>query len=174
MIDLLYGRRSVYEVLWAGRRHVYKLTLANNVREGGGIVGQIVSLARDADVPLMRSSRGELDRVTPNHQGIIVEASPYPYVELDDILSVVADQNVRPLLLLLDLLQDPQNLGSLLRTAEAVGVHGVVIPQRRAVGVTPAVVSASAGAVEHLQVARVANLARTLDELKRRGFWVTG
>jgi 23S rRNA (guanosine2251-2'-O)-methyltransferase len=115
-----------------------------------------------------------LDRIVPNHQGVTVEASPYTYAELDDILSDVADQLVPPLLLLLDLLQDPQNLGSLLRTAEAVGVHGVVIPQRRAVGVTPAVVSASAGAVEHLQVARVANLARTLDELKRRDFWVTG
>ena len=173
MIDLLYGRRPVYEVLRAGRRRVYQLTLADGVREQGGIIGQIVSLARAADVPLTRSSRGELDRVTPNHQGVTVEASPYPYVELD-ILSVVADQNVHPLLLLLELLQDPQNLGSLLRTAEAVGVHGVVIPQRRAVGVTPAVVSASAGAVEHLQVARVANLARTLDELKRRDFWITG
>jgi 23S rRNA (guanosine2251-2'-O)-methyltransferase len=159
--------------LRAGRRRVYKLTLADGVRERDGIIGQIVSLAQAADVPLTRSSRRELDRVIPNHQGVIVEATPYPYVELA-IFSVVADPNVHPLLLLLDLLQDPQNLGSLLRTAEAVGVHGVVIPQRRAVGVTPAVVSASAGAVEHLQVARVANLARTLDELKRRGFWITG
>lgn len=173
MIDLLYGRRPVYEVLRAGRRRVYKLTLVDSVRERGGIVGQIVSLARAADVPLARSSRGELDRITPNHQGVTVEASSYPYVDLD-ILPAVADENAHPLFLLLDLLQDPQNLGSLLRTAEAVGVHSVVIPQRRAVGVTPAVVSASAGAVEHLRVARVANLARTLDELKRRDFWVAG
>ena len=174
MVDLLYGRRPVYEVLRAGRRHVYKLTLADGVKERGGIVGQIVALARAAGVPLTRSSRAELNRAVSNHQGVIVEASPYSYAELDDILSIVADQNVRPLLLLLDLLQDPQNLGSLLRTAEAVGVHGVVIPQRRAVGVTPAVVSASAGAVEHLQVARVANLARTLEELKYRDFWIAG
>jgi 23S rRNA (guanosine2251-2'-O)-methyltransferase len=85
-----------------------------------------------------------------------------------------SDQSSPALFLLLDLLQDPQNVGSLLRTAEAVGVHGVVIPRRRAVGVTPAVVSASAGAVEHLRVAQVTNLARTIDELKRRDIWVAG
>jgi 23S rRNA (guanosine2251-2'-O)-methyltransferase len=171
MIDLLYGRRPVYEALRAGRRRIYKLMLAEGVRErgkGAGSIGQIVSMARSAGATLSRSPRHELDRLTSRHQGVVAETSPYPYAGLDDILSSAADQQVPPLFLLLDLLQDPQNVGSLLRTAEAVGVHGVVIPRRRAVGVTPAVVSASAGAVEHLLVAQVTNLARTIDELKRR------
>jgi len=174
MVDVLYGRRPVYEALRAGRRRIYKLMLAKGVQEKGGVVGQIVSMARTAAVPLLTVTRQELDRAVSNHQGIVAEASPYPYADLGDILSLAADQSDPPLLLLLDLLQDPQNFGSLLRTAEAVGVHGVVIPQRRAVGVTPAVVSASAGAVEHLRVAHVTNLARTLDELKRQGLWVAG
>ncbi len=174
MVDLLYGRRPVYEALRAGRRRVFKLILAEGLQTQGGIVGQIASLARNSGVPLIHSHRRELNRVAPNHQGVVAEAGPYPYVDLEDILTFVARSNTTPLLLLLDLLQDPQNLGSLLRTAEAVGVHGVVIPQRRAVGVTPAVVSASAGAVEHLRVAQVTNLARTIDELKRRDFWVVG
>jgi len=174
MVDLLYGRRPVYEALRAGRRRIYKLMLARGVQEKGGVVGQIVSMARTAAVPLAIVPRQELDRVVSNHQGIVAEASSYPYADLDDLLSFAADRSDPPLFLLLDLLQDPQNFGSLLRTAEAVGVHGVVIPQRRAVGVTSAVVSASAGAVEHLRVARVINLARTLDELKRQDLWVAG
>jgi 23S rRNA (guanosine2251-2'-O)-methyltransferase len=174
MIDLLYGRRPVYEALRAARRRIYGLALAEGIQETGGVVGQIVSLAQSAGVPLTRSSRQELDRVAPAHQGVVVEAGPYPYADLEDILAFAADRSEPPLLLLLDLLQDPQNFGSLLRTAEAVGVHGVVIQHRRAVGVTPAVVSASAGAVEHLRVAQVTNLARTIDELKRHDVWVAG
>jgi 23S rRNA (guanosine2251-2'-O)-methyltransferase len=174
MIDLLYGRRPVYEALRAARRRIYGMALAEGVQETGGVVGQIVSLARAAGVPLTRSSRQELDRVAPAHQGVVVETGPYPYADLDDILAFAAGRGEPPLLLLLDLLQDPQNFGSLLRTAEAVGVHGVIIPHRRAVGVTPAVVSASAGAVEHLRVAQVTNLARTIDELKRHDVWVAG
>jgi 23S rRNA (guanosine2251-2'-O)-methyltransferase len=174
MIDLLYGRRPVYEVLRAGRRRVYGLTLAEGVQEREDIVDQIVSLARANGVPLARTPRREMDRIVSNHQGVVAEASPYPYVDLDVMLIHSADRNSPALFLLLDLLQDPQNVGSLLRTAEAVGVHGVVIPRRRAVGITPAVVSASAGAVEHLWVAQVTNLARTIDQLKSHGIWVAG
>lgn len=174
MIDLLYGRRPVYETLRAGRRRIYKLMLAKGVQEKAGIVGQIVSMAVDTGVALTYAPRQELDRVISNHQGVVAEAAPYPYIDLDDILSFSAAQERAPLLLLLDLLQDPQNVGSLLRTAEAVGVHGVIIPRRRAVGITPVAVSASAGAVEHLRVAQVTNLARTIDELKRHDLWVAG
>jgi 23S rRNA (guanosine2251-2'-O)-methyltransferase len=174
MVELLFGRRPVYEVLRAGRRRSYKLILADGLRDHGGVVDQIVSLARAAGVPYARSSRRELDQLVSNHQGVVVEAAPYPYVDLNEIISFSADQNTPSLFLLLDLLQDPQNVGSLLRTAEAIGVHGVVMPRRRAVGVTPAVVSASAGAVEHLRVAQVTNLARTIDELKHYDVWVAG
>jgi 23S rRNA (guanosine2251-2'-O)-methyltransferase len=174
-LELLYGRRPVYEALRAGRRRFYKLTLAEGVRsQETSTVGQILSMARSAGASVTRSPRRELDRVTTHHQGLVVEASPYPYANLDDIFALAARRQAPPLLLLLDLLQDPQNVGGLLRTAEAVGVQGVLIPRRRQVGVTPAVVSASAGAVEHLLVAQATNLARTIDDLKRRELWVAG
>lgn len=175
MTDLLYGRRPVYEVLRAGRRRIYKLMLAEGIRKGGAdTVGQIVSMAKAAGVQILDTRRRELDRITSHHQGIIAEASSYPYAVLKDMFALAECQNKPPLILLLDLLQDPQNVGSLLRTAEAVGVHGVVIQRRRAVDITPAVVSASAGAVEHLVVAQLTNLARTIDELKERDVWVAG
>jgi len=174
MVESIYGRRPVFEVLRAGRRRVYRLTLAEGVQDQQESISQIIALARTAGVPVSHSSRRDMDQVTPSHQGIIAGVSPYPYVDLADVLSFASAQDAQPLFLLLDLLQDPQNVGSLLRTAEAVGVHGVIIPERRAVGVTPAVVSASAGAVEHLRVARVTNLSRTMDELKRRGVWIAG
>lgn len=174
MVESIYGRRPVFEVFRAGRRRVYRLTLAEGVQEQQGIVSQIIASARTADVPVTRSSRQDMDKVAPAHQGIIAGVTPYPYVDLADAFSFASAQDAPSLFLLLDLLQDPQNVGSLLRTAEAVGVHGVFIPERRAVGVTPAVVSASAGAVEHLRVARVTNLARTIDELKRREVWIAG
>ncbi len=173
MIDLLYGRRPVYEALRAGRRRIYSLVLAEGIKESE-VVGQIVSLARSNQAPVNHSSRRELDKVSPHHQGVVAETDPYPYVDLDDILAFAAERQESPLLLLLDLLQDPQNVGSLLRTAEAVGVHGVILQRRRAVEITPAVVSASAGAVEHLRVAQVTNLARAIDELKKHDVWVAG
>lgn len=174
MVEPIYGRRPVYEVLRAGRRRVYRLALAENIQEQQEIIRQIMTLARSAGIPVTRTSRRELDQVASNHQGIIAETPPYPYVDLHDAFSFASAQDAAPLFLLLDLLQDPQNVGSLFRTAEAVGVHAVIIPERRAVGVTPAVVSASAGAVEHLRVARVTNLARTMEELKRQDVWIAG
>ncbi len=174
MVDLLYGRRPVYEALRARRRRIYRLVLAEGVRDETGVVGQITRMARNMGAPVTRSPRRELDQLIPHHQGIIAEASPYPYSDLETVISFSAAQDTPSLFLILDLLQDPQNVGSLLRTAEAVGVHGVVIPRRRAVGVTPAVVSASAGAVEHLRVVQVTNLARTIDELKQHDVWVIG
>ncbi len=173
MIEMLYGRRPVHEVLRAGRRRIYQITLAAGLKTGG-IVGQIVALAQAAGLPVRQVPRSQLDRVAPHHQGVIAEVSPYPYAGFREILARAAGRPTPPLLLLLDLLQDPQNVGSLLRTAEAVGVHGVVLPKRRAVGVTPAVVSASAGAVEHLQVARVTNLARAIETLQDHDIWVAG
>lgn len=178
MRELLYGRHPVWEALQAGRRRIYKLTLAQGAQIDRGVLGQIVAAAREVGAALLQAQRHELTRAcaSPNHQGVVAEFSPYPYVDLSTILNRAIGEMAAtpPLLLLLDLLQDPQNVGSLLRTAEAVGVHGVVLPKRRAVGVTPAVVSASAGAVEWLQVAQVTNLNRAIDELKERGLWIVG
>lgn len=174
MREILYGRHAVYESLRAGRRKPYKLTLAEGVRQTD-VVGQIVFLAEQAGVTVSRTERRYLDHLGHvHHQGVTLETSEYPYSSLDEILAVAQSRPEAPLLLLLDLLQDPQNAGSLLRTAEAVGVHGVVIQRRRAVGITPAVVHASAGAVEHMLVAQVTNLAETIGLLKARDVWVAG
>ena len=174
MRETLYGRNAVCESLRAGRRKAYKLILAEGVRQTD-IVGQIVSLARRAGVVVQRTERRNLDRLgNINHQGVALETSEYPYSSLDDILALARSRGEPPLLLLLDLLKDPQNVGSLSRTAEAAGVHGVVIQRRRAVGVTPAVVRASAGAVEHLLVAQVTNLVDAIGRLKADDVWVAG
>ena len=172
--ETIYGRNSVCECLRAERRRVYKLFLAQGVKERG-LVAEIVALAQKAKVAIERTERATLDRIgAVNHQGVAAEVSAYPYTNLGEILTQAERRNEPPFLLLLDCLEDPQNLGTLLRTAEVVGVHGVVIPKRRAVGVTPAVANASAGATEHLQVTRVTNLARAIGELKERGVWVVG
>ena len=174
MNEVLYGRNAVREALRARRRKLYKLILAQGTKETG-IVADIVALTNKSGVPIQRVERRQLDRIGHvNHQGVAAEASPYPYVELERILAKADQSQEMPLLLALDCLQDPQNFGALLRTAEIVGVHGVVIPKRRAVGVTPAVVNASAGAAEHLLVAQVTNLVRTMEELKSKGLWVVG
>lgn len=174
MRETLYGRNAVCESLRAGRRKPYKLILAEGVRQTG-IVGQIVSLAERAGVAVQRTERRNLDQLgNINHQSVVLETSEYPYSSLDNILALARSRGEPPLLLLLDLLKDPQNLGSLARTAEAAGVHGVVIQRRRAVGVTPAVVHASAGAVEHLLVAQVTNLVDAIGRLKANDVWVAG
>ncbi len=174
MREILYGRNVVYESLRAGRREFYKLVLAEGVRQTDA-VGQIVFLAKQTGVPVDRTERRNLDRLgNVHHQGVVLETSEYPYSSLDDILAAAKARGEAVFLLLLDLLQDPQNVGSLLRTAEAVGVHGVVIQRRRAVGITPAVVHTSVGAVEHLLVAQVTNLVDAIGMLKAHDVWVAG
>lgn len=170
--EILYGRNAVLESLRAGRRSFEEILLA----EGQGSdsrLEEIASTARRAGVNLRRVSRGELDRLAEHHQGVAVRASQYPYSSFGEIVHAAAHSDQSPLLLILDSLQDPQNLGSLLRTAEAVGVDGVLLPRRRAAGVTPAVVSASSGACEHLPIARE-NLAASITLLKEEGYWAVG
>jgi 23S rRNA (guanosine2251-2'-O)-methyltransferase len=175
MRELLYGRNAVREVLRARRRQVHKLWIAEGVRERGPIA-EILTTARGQQIPWQYTERHQLDKGSggKNHQGVMAEVADYPYVVLDDVLQGVRAADEPALLLLLDCLQDPQNFGSLLRTAEAVGVHGVVMPSRRTVGVTPAVVNASAGAVEHLLVARVTNLVQSMERLKDQDIWIAG
>lgn len=172
MKEWIVGRNPVYEVLRARRRHVFRLLVALGVIEKGRLA-EIMRLAPDRKLHVERVDRRQMDRLGENHQGVALETSAYPYVTLQDILAR-AQQRQQPLfVLLLDTLQNPQNLGTLLRSAEAAGVHGVVIPLRRAAGVTPAVVQASAGATEHLLLAAV-NLAQAIAELKSAGAWVIG
>jgi 23S rRNA (guanosine2251-2'-O)-methyltransferase len=170
--DMLFGRNAVYEVLRADRRRVGKLIVAKTVKEDG-ILAEILQLAAARQIPVERLDRMQLDDLSSNHQGVVAQASPYPYVELEDILKRAREAEEPPLLLLLDILQDPQNMGTLLRTAVAAGVHGVVIPPRHSVGVTPGVVAASAGTCEHLLIATT-NIAGAIRRLKDEEFWVLG
>jgi len=168
-MDWLYGRNSVSEALRARRRGVRRVLVARGAHGLEALRAQ----AERARVPLEAVDRQRLDQLAgAHHQGVVAEAEPFAHVHLDDAIRANADRP--PFLLALDSLQDPQNFGSLLRTALAVGVTGVVLPEHRAVSVTPAVSNASAGAVEHLAVARVTNLARSLNQLKEQGVWVYG
>ena len=115
-----------------------------------------------------------MDEITPHHQGLIAIASAYEYSSVEDILAAAEEKNEKPFIVMLDGVTDPHNLGAVIRTAECVGAHGVIIPLHRSVGLTPAAVKASAGAVEHIKVARVTNLNRTIDELKKAGIWIYG
>jgi 23S rRNA (guanosine2251-2'-O)-methyltransferase len=175
MREILYGRQPVRETLRAGRRQVFKLLQAQGIKPAG-IVRQILTLAEQANIPVQAVDRRELDKLggEVNHQGLAAEVSGYPYMDLAALLDITQQASEPPFLLLLDHIQDPQNLGSLLRTAEAAGVHGVVLPSRRAAGVTPAAVRASAGAAEHVRVALVANLVQAMDRLKTEGIWLAG
>lgn len=180
MIELIYGRNAVSEALKSNRygAKVEKILVAEGVEDKtGGPVAQILELAARSKppIPVKKVARQELDRLTnqANHQGVAAQVPPYAYADFDELLRA-SQSNPDALFLVLDSLQDPQNLGTLLRTAEAIGVTGVILPERRAAGVTPSVRNASSGAVEHLQIAQVVNLPRALDELKEAEVWVAG
>jgi 23S rRNA (guanosine2251-2'-O)-methyltransferase len=172
MKEWIVGRNPVYEVLRARRRHFFRLLVARGVEEKGRLT-DIIQLAQKSKLPVERVNRQQVDSLGENHQGVALETSAYPYMAVQDILERANERQEPPFVLILDTLQNPQNLGTLLRTAEAVGVHGVVVPLRRAAGVTPAVVHASAGATEHLLIAGT-NLAQFIAELKAAGAWVIG
>ena len=174
-VELLYGRNAVREVLRAGRRKLRRLLIADGIQHNEVIV-ELEGLADAAGVAVAYGDRRVLDEMTGgvNHQGVAIEAGPYPYVEHDAMLALAEERGEQPLLLLLDHLQDPQNIGTLLRTTDIVGAHGVIFPDRRSAAVTPAVVNASSGAVEHLLIAQVTNLVQTIEQIKTRGVWIVG
>jgi 23S rRNA (guanosine2251-2'-O)-methyltransferase len=172
MKETLYSRNAVYETLRARRRQPFSLEIAEGVKEKGRL-SDILQIAKERKIPVKRVPRGRLDRLKANHQGVALEVSGYPYADLTDIFELAEEHDEPLFVLLLDTLNDPQNFGTLLRTAEVVGVHGVVIPLARTVGVTPAVVNASSGASEHLLVAQ-ANLHQAITALKDAGAWVIG
>lgn len=175
MADVLYGRNAVREALRAGRRTLQRLLVSSGAQEAGTL-GEVVKLAEKAGAPVERIDRHELDRRLRevNHQGVALECGDYPYAELEDCLALAEERREPALLLMLDHLQDPQNVGTLLRTAEVVGAHGVVLPGRRAAEITAAVVNASSGATEHLRIAVVGNLAQSIQEVQRAGVWAVG
>ncbi len=172
MKEFLYSRNAVYESLRAGRREAFGLEIAEGAQEKGRLE-EILGLAAGRKVRIDRVPRAVLDKINANHQGVALEVSGYPYSDLVEILERAGQKSEPPFVLILDSLQDPQNFGTLLRTAEAVGVHGVVIPLARTVEVTPAVVNASSGASEHLLIAQ-SNLSQALDALKDSNAWIVG
>ncbi|HEX6542931.1 MAG TPA: 23S rRNA (guanosine(2251)-2'-O)-methyltransferase RlmB [Ktedonobacterales bacterium] len=173
MADYVWGRYPVLEAL-RSRRRVHRILIAQGPRDPA--LTQIQDQARRVGVAVETVSRRRLDDLTKgaNHQGVLAMTAPRQYADVDDIMARAKDRGEEPLVVVLDAIQDVQNLGSLIRTAEAVGAHGIIIPEHRAAGLTPAVDKTSAGAVEFLPVARVTNLTRTLDDLKRQGLWCIG
>ena len=172
MKEYIYSRNAVYEALQARRRQFFQLLIAEGSKEKGRLK-EITTLARQQKIKIERAPRQKLDSIHRQHQGVALQASNYPYQNLADILELAAQRQEPPFVLLLDTLQDPQNFGTLLRTAEAVGVHGVVIPKARTALVTPAVVNASSGASEYLLIAQ-SNLAQAIATLKEEGVWIVG
>jgi 23S rRNA (guanosine2251-2'-O)-methyltransferase len=175
MAEFIYGHWPILEALKAGRRSLEQLILAEKVEEKG-IVGEIVQLAQSRGIPVKRVSKRILDDLSnnANHQSTIMRVGSYPYTELEDVLVYGRERGEKPFILILDLLKDPQNVGSLMRVADSVGIHGIIMQDRRGVSVTPSVVSASSGAVEHLLVVQVTNLVQSMKELKNNDVWMVG
>ncbi len=173
MADYIWGRYPVLEALRSKRR-VHRVLVAQGPQDSA--VTQVLDQARRLGVPIEVTPRRRLDDLShnANHQGLLALAAPRTYADLEDIYTRASELGEPALIVVLDAIQDVQNLGSLIRTAEAVGAHGVIIPEHRAAGLTPAVDKTSAGAVELLPVARVTNISRALEEAKRRGLWVVG
>ncbi len=171
--DVIAGRNPVSEALRSGRP-IDKILVARG-EKSGAVVG-ILAKARDRQIPVKEVDRTKLDFLSgiAPHQGIIALAAAKDYCTLDDILAYAEEQNEPPFLVILDELEDPHNLGAIIRTAECTGVHGVIVPKRRSASLSYTVGKASAGAVEYMRVARVTNIAKTIDELKARGVWVYG
>ncbi|HPT79107.1 MAG TPA: 23S rRNA (guanosine(2251)-2'-O)-methyltransferase RlmB [Candidatus Atribacteria bacterium] len=167
------GKNPVLEALKSGRT-IEKLLIARGSSEGS--VREIIKRARERKIVIQEVDRQRLDELCQSgaHQGVVAFVTPYSYATLDDLLERAADKGEDPFIIVLDGITDPHNLGAIIRTAECCGAHGVVIPKRRSVGLTPAAIKASAGAVEYLPVAKVTNIASALEELKQKGVWVAG
>ena len=170
--EWILGRNPVYEVLRAGRRQVFRMWIARTADRKRRL-GQALDLAAQQGIVVEEVHRRQLDALGENHQGVAVEVSGYPYCDLEDVFFAAERREELPFILILDAVQDTHNLGALLRTAEAVGVHGVLLPLRRTATVTPAVVNTSSGASEHLLIAQ-ANLAQAIKALKTEGVWIYG
>lgn len=171
--DKIEGRNPVLEALKSGRS-INKLFISKGDKEGS--IHQIIALGKEKGVVIQEVDRSRLDSMSTSHahQGVIAFVSAKDYVEVDDILEIAASSGTAPFIIILDEITDAYNLGSILRTANAVGAHGVIIPKRRAIGLTAVVSKASAGAIEYVPVARVTNIRQTIDSLKKQNIWIVG
>ncbi|KRN56887.1 23S rRNA (guanosine(2251)-2'-O)-methyltransferase RlmB [Carnobacterium divergens] len=171
--DLVAGRMPAIEVL-KSERDINKVFLQEGLT--GSKMNEIMSLAKKRNAQIQLVPKSKLDNLVDgvNHQGVVIAAAAFPYATLDDLFAAATLKNEDPFFILLDGVEDPHNLGSIMRTADASGAHGIIIPKRRAVGLTATVAKASTGAIEHVPVARVTNLVQTIKELKERGVWLYG
>lgn len=171
MENLLVGRNPIREALRAGRP-VEKLLVASG--DLSGAAKDIIKLAKENNVIVQMVDRTRLDQIYPAHQGMLAYVAAVPYSTVEAMLEDAAEKGEDPFLILLDGITDPHNLGAIVRTAECVGAHGVIIPERRAAGLTPTAAKAAAGALNHMKIARVTNINRTIDDLKAKGVWILG
>jgi 23S rRNA (guanosine2251-2'-O)-methyltransferase len=171
--EVVAGKHSVTEALKSGRT-INKIWIAENAQKH--LTLPIIAEAKKLGIVIQHVDKRKLDQMVPGvqHQGVVAQAAPYAYVEVEDLLKVAEEKGEPPFLLLLDEIEDPHNLGSILRTADCTGAHGVILPKRRSAQVTATVSKTSAGAVEYVPVARVTNLGQTIDQLKEMGVWVVG
>ncbi|MEE1379716.1 MAG: 23S rRNA (guanosine(2251)-2'-O)-methyltransferase RlmB [Clostridia bacterium] len=171
--DQIEGRNSVLELLESGK-DVNKIFVTRGEKHGS--INKILGIAKERKIIVVEKDKKQMDEMAQeeNYQGVIAIVPPFEYVEISDILEVAKERNEDPFVIGLDGIEDPHNLGSIIRTAETAGVHGVIIPKRRAVSVNSTVNKASAGAVEHMKIARVTNISDAIEELKQAGLWVCG
>lgn len=171
--DQIEGRNSVWEALQSGRP-INKIYIKKG--EYHGLIRDIIEKARNTGVPISEIDEAAFLSMakTAGHQGILAKVASKDYYSVEDILKTARDLDEDPFILILNELTDPQNLGSIIRTADGMGAHGIIIPKNRACGITPTVAKISSGAVEYVKVARVTNIARTIDELKKEGLWIIG
>jgi len=171
--DIVEGRNAVIETLKSDRTIEQILVAKGDV---SGSINMILAMAKEKKTVVKEVDRKKLDQMslTGSHQGVIAQVTPFKYSEVEDILNYAAERNERPFLIILDEIEDPHNFGSIVRTADACGVHGIIIPKRRNVGVTPVVFKTSAGACEHMKIAKVTNINVAIDKLKESGIWIYG
>lgn len=171
--DIVIGRNAVIETL-KGDRTIETLYISNNKMEGS--INTIISVAKEKRVLIKEVDRRKLDSMSNGgvHQGVIAKVTPYKYSEVSDILDLAEERGEEPFIVILDEVEDPHNLGSIVRTAELFGVHGIIIPKRRSASVSATVYKSSVGAIEHVKIAKVTNLNATIEALKQKGIWVYG
>ncbi|MFS0784189.1 23S rRNA (guanosine(2251)-2'-O)-methyltransferase RlmB [Bacillus sp. 1P06AnD] len=170
--EFIIGRNPVIEAL-KSERDINKIWIAEGSQKGS--MGQVINLAKEKKVMTQIVPKKKIDGMVEGiHQGVVAAVAAYQYADLEDLFALAEKRNESPFFLILDELEDPHNLGSIMRTADATGAHGIIIPKRRSVGLTATVAKASTGAIEYIPVARVTNLAQTIEKLKERGLWIVG
>ena len=171
--DQIEGRNSVLELLESGK-DINKIFVTRGEKHGS--INKILAIAKERKIIVVEKDKKQMDEMAQeeNYQGVIAIVPPFEYVEIEEILNIAQERQEDPFVLILDGIEDPHNLGSIIRTAETAGVHGIIIPKRRAASVNSTVNKTSAGAVEHMKVARVTNISDAIEELKQAGLWICG